>query len=118
MQPKLQRIEIETLAPGNHDLAIEHAARRKPVEKQLMQLGKIPIERPQIAALDEHVGSTAKDNRAKTVPFRFVEKRSALGKLVGQLGEHRLDGGSDGKVSVGRHGSRPIFSRYSPVTRD
>ena len=62
------------------------------VEKRVVQLGKVAIERPQIAALDEHVGSAAKHDRAKPVPLRLVQERPALGKLLGELREHRLDG--------------------------
>ena len=59
--------------------------------KRLVQLGKVAVERPQVAALDEHVARAAKDDRAKAVPLRLVEKAVAGGQLVGELREHRLD---------------------------
>jgi hypothetical protein len=98
MQAELQRIEIEPLGGRNHDLAVDHAARRQLAREQLVQLGKIAIEGTQIAALNEHLRRAAKDDRAKAVPFRFVEKAVADGKLLRQLGQHRLYGRLDGKT--------------------
>ncbi len=66
---------------------------------RLVQLGEVAIERPQVAALDEDVRIAAKDDRAKAVPLRLVQKPAARRKRVGQLGEHRLDrrrNGEDG----------------------
>ena len=78
MQPELQRVEVEAARRRDHDLAVEHAAGRQRVEKRGVQLGKVAIERLEIAALDEHVGAAAKDDRAKSVPLRLVQERPAL----------------------------------------
>ncbi len=69
MQPQLQRVEIEAVRGGDHDLAVEHAAAGQPLEKRVVQLGKIALERPRIAALDEELGSAMEHERAKAVPF-------------------------------------------------
>ena len=59
--------------------------------KSVVQLGKVAIERPQVAALDEDVGLAAKDDRAEAVPLRLEQEAVARGELVGELREHRLD---------------------------
>src|SRR5262249_42095634 len=75
---------------GDDDLAVDDAARRKREKQRGVQLGKVAVERPQVAALHEQLGAAAKNDRAKTVPLRLVEKRPG-GQRVRQLGEHRLD---------------------------
>src|SRR5437763_11614139 len=47
------------------------------------------------------LGSVAKYERAKAVPFRLVEPPFAFGQVGGELREHRLDGRLERK----RHGS-------------
>src|SRR5262245_27529170 len=95
MQSHLKRIEVESVGRRDHDLAVHDAVRWKVGEQMVVQLGKIAIERAQVAALDEHVVVTAKDDGPKPVPFRLVEKAFTMRELVGKLGEHRLDGRSD-----------------------
>src|SRR2546422_9620845 len=96
MQPQLQRVEVEPVRCRDHDLAVDHTAVRQAREKRRMELRKVPIERPQVPALDENLGSAAKDNRAKSIPFGLVQER-ARRKLLGELREHRLDRWRDGK---------------------
>ena len=69
MQAELQRVEVQTAGRGDHDFAVDDAPRRQRVEKRGVQLGKVAIERTEIAALDEHVGSAAKHEGAKPVPL-------------------------------------------------
>ena len=80
-------------------------------EQRVVQLGKIAIERPQVAALDEDVGRAAKDDRAKAVPLRLVQERWPRRQLVGQLREHRLDRRRDRKhrwmLSLLQHSASP-----------
>ena len=101
MQPQLQGIEVEAARRGDDDLAVDDTVVREIRQQRVVQLGKVPIERPQVAALDEHVAAAAKHDRAKAVPLRLVEERAAGWQRVGELGEHRLDGRGDGKR--GRH---------------
>ena len=75
MKPQLKGVEIETAGRGDHDLAIDHAAIGQAGEERRVQLGKVPVERPQVAALDEHVPAATEDDGAKPVPFRLVESR-------------------------------------------
>jgi hypothetical protein len=60
-----------------------------------MQLGKIAIERPGVAALNEELALAAENERTKAVPFRLVQI-IARRYGVGELGEHRLDRRRDG----------------------
>ena len=62
-----------------------------------MQLGEVPIERTQVAALDVNVRFAAKHDRAKAVPLRLVEERAGR-QIVGELREHRLDRRLDRKA--------------------
>ena len=100
MKPKLERVEIEAAGRGNHDLAVDDAAGRQPGEQRGVELGKVPIQRPQITALDEDVGIPAKNNCAKSVPFGLVQESSTGRKLLGELREHRFDRRRDGKSRV------------------
>ena len=61
------------------------------VEEELVQLGEVAVERPQIAALDVHLAAAAKDDRAEAVPLRLVQEAVAGRQRLGQLGQHRLD---------------------------
>ena len=56
-----------------------------------MQLGEIPIERPQVAALNEDALLAAKDDRPKTIPLGLVQEIAGGRQLIGELREHRLD---------------------------
>jgi len=62
-----------------------------------VQLREVTVERPQVAALDKNVRRAAKDDGAKSVPFRLEEKCPGDRQIVGQLGEHRLDRRRDWK---------------------
>src|ERR1700734_1379985 len=55
-----------------------------------MQLRKIAVERPRVAALDIHPVLPAKDDRPKPIPLRLI-KVLADGYLVCELGEHRFN---------------------------
>ena len=91
MQPQLERVEVESMIGGDDDLAVDHASLRQSVQQRVVQLGKVPIERPQIAALDVDVRFAAEHDRAEAVPLRLVQEIAGLGKRLGELREHRLD---------------------------
>src|SRR6476620_4445983 len=92
MKPHLQRVEVEPLGSGNDDLAIDDTAVGQPESEGVVELGKVAVQRLQVAALDEHLaGSAAKDDRAEAVPLRFVEKRTAGRERFGNARQHRLD---------------------------
>src|SRR5512142_2593412 len=95
MQPHLQRVKVEAVARGDHDLAIENAAVRETRGERVVQFGEISIERLEIAALNVDVASTAEDDRAEPIPLRLVQKRAAWRKLRRQLRKHRLNWGRD-----------------------
>ncbi len=91
VKAQLERIEIETVGCRDHDLTIDNAVIWQCCEKGGMQIRKVAIERARVAALDEHIGAAAKDDRAEAVPFGFVEQSIAGWQRVSELGEHRLD---------------------------
>ena len=97
MQAHLESVEVQAVRRGDHDLAIQNRAVRQPGPKCVVQLRKIPIERLEIAALDEDLVAATKDNGAKAVPLGFEEKPVADRDLRGELGEHGLDWRRDGK---------------------
>ena len=99
MKPHLKGVEIETPGRGDHDLAVDHAAVGQAGEEHLVQLGKVPVEGPQVAALDEDVPAAAEDDGAEPVPFRLVEEAVAHRKFGRELRQHRLDGRRDGKLT-------------------
>src|SRR4030095_1363786 len=99
MQPQLQRLEIEALSSRDHDLAVHHAAVRQRTQKDVVQLGKVAIERPQIAALDGDLPRRAEDDGSEAVPLGLVEETLTRGQRLGGLGEHRLDGWGNDEVS-------------------
>ena len=110
MEPKLERIEIEPFTRRDDNFAIHHAIGRQLLQKRLVQLRKIPIQRPQVPALDEHVRVAAKNDGAKPIPFRFVKKIAAGGKCLGKPGEHRLDRRRDREASgLRRSVILPVF---------
>ena len=65
MQPQLQRVEVEPVRRGDHDLAVDHAAVRQPLEEDCVQVGKVAVERPQVAALDEDVAVAPRNTIAR-----------------------------------------------------
>src|SRR5262245_47325082 len=91
MKPQLERIEVESVRRGNDDLSVHHAVQRKVGKKRVAKLGKVAIERPQIAALNEEVRAMAEHDRAKAVPLRLVKKPAARRQRVRKLSQHRLN---------------------------
>ena len=100
MQPELQRVEIEAARGDDDDLAIDDATRRQPLEQCVVQLGKIAIERLQIAALDVDVARREKRSRESRPIWARTDSRHPR-QGVGDLGQHRLDGrGHPGTVGM------------------
>ena len=91
VQAHLEGIEIEPVRRGDHDLAVEYAAVGQPGPQRVVQLREIPIERFEVAALDEDFVAATKDDGPKAVPFGFEEKSVADRDLRGELGQHGLD---------------------------
>src|SRR5207237_4258647 len=53
VDPQQQRIEIEPVRSGDHDLPVHHAAPWKLAPERLLQLREVAVERFQIAALPQ-----------------------------------------------------------------
>ena len=97
MEPQLQRVEIQALARGDdHDLAVDHAVLRQALEQRIVQLGKVAVERPRVAALDVHARAAAEHDGAEAVPLRPQKINSAGGSSsasfasIGSIGGYPL----------------------------
>ena len=79
MQPHLQRVEVEAARRRDHDLAVDDAAVRQAGEQRVVQLGKVAIERPQVAALDEQLARRRERRSRESRPTsaRTETRRSA-----------------------------------------
>ena len=103
MEPHLQGIEIQAVSGGDHDLAVNDASVGQLRDQDLVQLGKVAIERLEVAALDEELGAVAKDNGAKAIPLGLEQEVAFAGNRICDLGEHRFDRWRDGE----RHSKGP-----------
>ena len=101
---KEERLEVEPALAGDHDLAVGDAPLGEAGEERTRQLGKIAIQRLELARLQVQLRSVAKHERTEAVPLRLEEPAVAVGQALGELGEHRLDGGRDRK----RHRRAPL----------
>ena len=83
---------------GDHELAVERAARRELTEQRLAQLGEIAVERLGVAALEQELVAVAEHEHAKAIPLRLEDPARAVGQRVDALGEHRQDRRVDGEL--------------------
>ena len=83
MKPHLQRVEIEPVRRRNHDLAVHDAVVGQRREKGVVQVREVPVQRTQIAALDEQIVAAPEHNGAKPVPFRLVQESVSGRQLFG-----------------------------------
>src|SRR6187549_1529850 len=90
MQPHLQRVEVQAAPRCDDDLAVEDTVGWQMRVEDVVQVGKVTIERPQVATLNVNVIRAAKHERAKAVPLRLEEKPLALRNTVDRFREHRL----------------------------
>src|SRR5262245_27268583 len=97
MQPKLQQIEIQSVRRDDHDLAVDDRPDRELLEQRVMKLGKVPVERPEVPALNVDVGFAAEDDGAEAVPFWLVQEPTAGWQRLGKLREHGFYRRGDGE---------------------
>src|SRR5580692_2878621 len=95
MKPKLERLEVERAALGNHHLAVDDASPRQRRFERRGELGKIPIERLLVAALNQELVPVAKDENAKAVPFGLEDPTVSVWDSIDAFGQHRQEGGID-----------------------
>ena len=88
MKAQLQRFEIEPAAPGDHDFAVQHATLGQLRAQRIEQFGEVAVERLLVAALDQDLVAVAKNQRAKSIPFRFEDPAVAFREFADALGEH------------------------------
>ena len=98
MQPQLQRLEVETVLAGDDDLAVEHAALGDARLQRLDELREVAVERPLVAALDEHLVAVAKDEGAEAVPLRLEDPAVVGRQLVDPSRQHWQERWVDGEV--------------------
>jgi hypothetical protein len=94
----LERLEVEAVRAGDHELAVEHAARRQLRAERLAQLGEVAVERLLVAALEQQLVAVAEHEHAEAVPLRLEDPARAVGQRVDALGEHRQDRRVDGEL--------------------
>src|SRR5947207_13885576 len=100
MEPELQRVEVEAVRRGDDHLAVDDRTRREPLQQDVVEFGKVSIERTQIPALDVHTIITTENDRAKTVPFRLEHEPVAGWQGFRELGQHRFDWRVDHTTSL------------------
>src|SRR5258708_3078327 len=91
MQSQLEGVEIQARGTGDDDLAVEDTIGRQRLEKGLVQLGKVSVERFEVAGLDVDLRLAAEDYCPEPIPLRLEENVAFRRKDIRQLGEHRLD---------------------------
>ncbi len=115
MQTHLQCIEVQSAGRDNHYLAVEDTFRRQLLQKLFAQLGKVPVERPQIAALDVDLVASAEHDRTETVPLRLEQKVPVAGSSVVSFASIGSTGGAMRKGRTDGH--IPIVARQAPLYR-
>jgi hypothetical protein len=86
VQAQLERVEVQPVRRRDHNLSVDDAALRERTQERLVQLGKVAIERAQVAALDVDVGGGTEHDRAEAVPLRLEQEAVVGGQLVEQFG--------------------------------
>src|SRR5262245_25284158 len=98
MQSELERLEVETILAGDHQLGVEHAALGELLFQRGDNFGEVAVERLFVTALNEHLVAVAKDQRAEAVPFWFKDPCFARRQLADAIGEHGEYGRVDREV--------------------
>ena len=92
-----QRLEVQALAVGDDDLAVDDAALGKLGLHSFDDLGEVAGQRFFVAAAELHLVTVAKDDAPETIPLRLVEEVT-VGNLGNALGQHRLHGRHNGQL--------------------
>jgi hypothetical protein len=100
MQSQLQRLEVQPIGSGDHDLSIQHATLRKLALQLEDQLGVVPRERFLVPALDEQIVSVAEHQRAEPIPLRLEDPSCPVRELLDSLREHGQDRRVDGQPHI------------------
>ena len=91
MQAQLQRVEVEAACRGDDDLAVNDASRRQGMRERGTELGKVAVQRAEIATLDVDTRLAAKDDGPEPVPLGFKRHGTLRRQVFGDGGEHRFD---------------------------
>src|SRR5437868_330794 len=98
MKPELQRIKIQTVLCSDYDLTVDHAARWELRPKRIEQLRKVPIQRLQVAALQQDVVAVPEDDCPETIPLRLENPVRPRGDLVDTFGQHWRNWRADDEI--------------------
>src|SRR5262249_35555084 len=88
-------VEVETAGPDDDDLAVHHATLRQVRGEREPEVGKVTVERPQVAALGVDVVTGLEGDGTEAVPLRLEDPSVPCGQPVPELCQHRLDGRVD-----------------------
>ncbi len=112
MDPQQQRLEVQAIGPRDDDLAVEHAALGEPLPEWPGHLREVPVERLEVAALEQHLVTVAEADGPKAIPLGLEQPAISLGQAIRWLGQHGLQGRRHGQA----HGLT-IPVRGSPASR-
>jgi hypothetical protein len=101
-----QRLEVQPVALGDDDLAVDHAALGQRRLDRLDHLGEVAGERALVAAAQLHLVAVPEDDAPEAVPLRLVVHGLGGGHLGDGLGQHRLHRRQQGQVHAGQSSSR------------
>src|SRR4030095_6022657 len=91
MNTQLKRVKVECAVLRNHDFAVEHTTRRQLLQQRIDQFWKVSIERLLVTTLNHDFFAIAKNERAKSIPFRFEDPISGPGQIADSFREHWQD---------------------------
>jgi hypothetical protein len=101
-----QRLEVQPVAVGDDDLAVDHAPRGQRRLHRLDHLGEVAGQRALVAAAQLHLVAVPEDDAPEAVPLRLVVHVLGRGHLRHGLGQHRLHRRQQGQVHAGQSSSR------------
>src|SRR5215210_3601070 len=90
MQASQQRDEVELLAAGDDEFAVEHELVLRQRQQRLDDLGEVACEWPLVAAAQVDLAAIAEHQAAEAVPLRLVEV-VAPRQFARQARQHRAD---------------------------
>ena len=99
---ELQRLELQAVGAGDHQLAVNDAALRELLQQRLDQLGEVAVQRFQVAALQQQIGAVAEHQGTKAVPLGLEQPVLAGRQRGDALGQHRPQRRCHGQRRSGR----------------
>ena len=82
MDAQQQRLEVQAIGSRDDDLAVKDAALRQPLPQWRGELREVPIERLEVAALEQDLVAVAEADRPEAVPLGLEQPAIARGQAV------------------------------------